>query len=67
MTDPVELFGAATTGDRRALARLLSAVERGGEPARVVAELAHPRGGRSHTVGVTGSPGAGKSTLTSAF
>ena len=39
-------------------------VEQGGEPARVVAELAWPQGGRGYTVGITGAPGAGKSTLT---
>jgi LAO/AO transport system kinase len=32
-----------------------------------VAERVHPRGGAAHTVGITGSPGAGKSTLTSGF
>ncbi|HEX9992258.1 MAG TPA: methylmalonyl Co-A mutase-associated GTPase MeaB [Acidimicrobiales bacterium] len=50
-----------------ALARLLSLVERGGEAARAVGRLAFPRGGRSYTVGITGAPGAGKSTLTSAL
>lgn len=39
-------------------------VEQGGEPARVAAELAWPQGGRGYTVGITGAPGAGKSTLT---
>jgi LAO/AO transport system kinase len=41
-------------------------VERGGEGARAVGRAAFPRGGRAYTVGVTGAPGAGKSTLTSA-
>ncbi|MFP5488524.1 MAG: methylmalonyl Co-A mutase-associated GTPase MeaB, partial [Acidimicrobiia bacterium] len=65
-SDPDELFDAALAGDRRSLARLLSLVERGGEPARRVGRLAHPRSGSAHTVGITGAPGAGKSTLTSA-
>ena len=39
-------------------------MEQGGEPARVAAELAWPQGGRGYTVGITGAPGAGKSTLT---
>jgi LAO/AO transport system kinase len=65
--DPSDLVDAARAGDRRALARVLSAVERGGAAARAVAERVHPLGGRAHTVGVTGSPGAGKSTLTSGF
>ena len=66
-TDPVELLAAARTGDRAALARLLSLVERGGEPARAIGRLAHPLGGGAYTIGITGAPGAGKSTLTSAL
>jgi LAO/AO transport system kinase len=62
--DPRGLVEAARTGDRAALARLLSLVERGGEPAREVGRLAFPHAGRSFTIGITGSPGAGKSTLT---
>ena len=46
-----------------ALARLLSYVERGGETATAVAELAY-RGDIPYTLGLTGAPGAGKSTLT---
>lgn len=67
VTDPDELFAAARTGDRGALARLLSYVERGGEPARRVGRLAYPLSGHAYTVGLTGAPGAGKSTLTSAL
>jgi LAO/AO transport system kinase len=47
------------------LARLLTMVERGGPAAREVAHQVHPLGGVAYTVGITGSPGAGKSTLTS--
>ena len=61
-----ELFGSACDGDRAALARLLSLIERGGEEGREVARLAHPLSGRGYLVGLTGAPGAGKSTLTSA-
>jgi len=64
---PQELFSAARDGDRPALARLLSLIERGGEPAREVGRLAHPLSGGAYTVGLTGAPGAGKSTLTSAL
>jgi LAO/AO transport system kinase len=67
LTDPVELFHAAREGDRGALARLLSYVERGGERAREVGRLAYPHSGEAYTVGLTGAPGAGKSTLTSAL
>jgi LAO/AO transport system kinase len=65
--DPVELLAAARVGDRAALARCLSLIERGGEPARVLGKLAYPLGGQAYTVGITGSPGAGKSTLTGAL
>jgi LAO/AO transport system kinase len=64
---PEELFAAARAGDRAALARVLSVVERGGPEARTLARLAHPLGGQAYTVGLTGAPGAGKSTLTSAL
>jgi LAO/AO transport system kinase len=63
--DPQTLVDAAVDGhDRSAVARLISLVERGGEPAREVGRLTYPRGGQAYTVGITGAPGAGKSTLT---
>jgi LAO/AO transport system kinase len=62
--DPESLFGAARGGDRAALARLLSLVERGGRLSRQVAALAYATPGDAYTVGITGAPGAGKSTLT---
>ncbi|MEO7370420.1 MAG: methylmalonyl Co-A mutase-associated GTPase MeaB [Ilumatobacteraceae bacterium] len=66
-TRPVaELFGAACDGDRSALARLLSLIERGSDEAKEIARLAHPLGGKGYLVGLTGAPGSGKSTLTSA-
>lgn len=66
-SDPAELFELALTGDRGATARLLSYIERGGELGRQVGRLAYPRSGQAYTVGLTGAPGAGKSTLTSAI
>ncbi len=65
--DPEALFVDARSGARGALARLLSLVEAGGEPARQVGRLVFPESGSAHTVGLTGAPGAGKSTLTSAL
>ncbi len=61
-----ELFASARTGDRAALARLLSLIERGEADARTIGRLSYPLGGNAYTVGLTGAPGAGKSTLTSA-
>jgi LAO/AO transport system kinase len=58
-----ELYKAARTGERRALGRLLSHIERGGTNADLISELAHPDAGKAHIVGITGAPGAGKSTL----
>ena len=53
-------------GDRRALARALTWVENGDARGRgLLAEL-YPRTGRARTIGITGSPGAGKSTVTNA-
>lgn len=66
-SDAGALFAAARTGDRSALARLLSKVERGGDDARAVGEVIAPFCGSATTVGITGAPGAGKSTLTSAL
>jgi LAO/AO transport system kinase len=63
-SDPAALFEAAVRGDRVALARLLSLVERGGEPSRAVASLSFRSPGDAYSVGITGAPGAGKSTLT---
>ena len=66
-TAPVaELITAARAGDRASLARLLSLVERGADEAREVSRLTYPLSGNGYTVGLTGAPGAGKSTLTSA-
>jgi LAO/AO transport system kinase len=57
------LLDAAAQGDRVALARLLTQVESGGAPSRAAAALAYRSGCEARTVGVTGPPGAGKSTL----
>ncbi len=64
---PAALFEQAVDGDRAALGRLLTLVERGGDEARQVARLAHQRAGAAATIGITGAPGAGKSTLTHAL
>jgi LAO/AO transport system kinase len=54
-------------GDRRSLARVLSLVENETAAGREAVRLLYPRTGRAHTIGVTGPPGSGKSTLTSAM
>lgn len=66
-SEAADLFIAARSGDRSALARLLSMVERGGDDARSVSTVTHALAGSATTIGITGAPGAGKSTLTSAL
>ena len=62
--DVQALLAAARVGDRRALARLISQVESDGPGAAPALADVFPAGGRAHVVGITGAPGAGKSTLT---
>ena len=62
--DTDALVDRALAGDRVATAKLLSLVEQGGEGARAVVSRLHPHTGRAWSVGITGAPGAGKSTLT---
>lgn len=57
------LIDGVLAGDRRALARTISIVEHGGADARAVLAKLYYATGRAHIVGVTGPPGAGKSTL----
>ena len=54
-------------GSDRALARGLTWVEREGEFAEVLLDRLYRHTGRAHVVGITGSPGSGKSTLTRAL
>ena len=50
-------------GDRRALARLFTLLEQGPPTLQEVMSQVHSRGGSAYCVGVTGPPGAGKSTI----
>jgi LAO/AO transport system kinase len=62
-----ELAAGVRDGDRRALARAISLVEDGDPLAYgVVADL-YPQTGSTYSVGVTGPPGVGKSSLVSAL
>ena len=54
-------------GDRRALARGLTWVENGDERGLALLRALYARTGRAQTIGITGSPGAGKSTVTNAI
>src|SRR6478609_2398524 len=63
----VELADAAVAGDRRALARLLTAVENRTQVAEAALRRLYPTAGQAHLVGITGPPGSGKSTLVAAL
>jgi LAO/AO transport system kinase len=60
---PAALVARMLAGDRRALAKLMTLVENRHPDTATVMSLIHDRCGRAYTVGVTGPPGAGKSTL----
>ncbi len=65
MEDPQALFDRLIASDRRAAARLISMVENRRPGASEVIKHLHAHTGKAHIVGITGSPGTGKSTLVS--
>jgi LAO/AO transport system kinase len=65
--DPETLITAARAGDPRSLARLVSLVEDESAELRRVLKVIAPLTGHAHVVGLTGSPGVGKSTVTGAL
>jgi LAO/AO transport system kinase len=64
MTDIKDTAERILTGDVRAAARLMRDLDDGRPQAREVLKYLYPRSGRAHIIGITGSPGVGKSTLT---
>lgn len=58
-----DLLQRVRSGERRAVARALTQVERNEELAREIVARLYPFTGHAHIVGVTGAPGTGKSTL----
>ena len=62
-----DLVAAAEEGSPRAVARLISLVEDAAPELRTVMAALAPKTGRARIVGLTGSPGVGKSTSTSAL
>ena len=62
-----DLVDRARQGDPRAVARLISLVEDASPALREVMAALVPHAGRAAVLGVTGSPGVGKSTVTSAL
>jgi LAO/AO transport system kinase len=59
----IQLAEEALAGSRLSLARLLSQVENDTPDGQAALDWLFPRAGRAHLIGVTGSPGTGKSSL----
>jgi LAO/AO transport system kinase len=66
-SDVEDLVAKVRARDRRTIARLISLVEDGSEQLADVIRALAPLQGGAYTVGITGPPGAGKSTLVSAL
>lgn len=58
------VIARALKGERRGIARLISLVEDGGEQLGAAMKELYPHTGSSYSIGITGAPGSGKSTLT---
>jgi len=58
-----KLISRALEGDHRSIARLISLVESESPQAEHIMRRIYPHSGKAHIIGLTGSPGAGKSTL----
>jgi len=61
------LLAPLLAGDRRAVARAISAIENAAPGWEAIGSGVAPRLGRAHVIGITGAPGAGKSTLINAL
>lgn len=59
----MELVDQLLNGDRRACARLITLVENDDPQAQEALKTLYPHTGNAHIIGVTGPPGAGKSSL----
>jgi LAO/AO transport system kinase len=66
-TDAALLASRLVAGDRGALARVLTRFERDPASVAVLDAALAPHTGRAYTIGITGAPGAGKSTLVGAL
>ena len=62
-----DLAERALAGERRPLARLLTEIEDRTAAGEAGLRALYPRAGGAHLVGITGAPGAGKSTLVAAL
>jgi LAO/AO transport system kinase len=60
----VDLIQSMLAGEQRALARLISQIERDSTHVPEIMKRIYPELGKAYCVGITGPPGAGKSTVT---
>ena len=67
MSATADLVERLLAGNRRALGRILTLIENDTSAGREALRLLYPRAGKAHTIGLTGSAGSGKSTLTGAL
>ena len=58
-----DIISAAMAGDKAATSRLISLVERDDEQAPHIMRKLYPHTGKAYYIGITGPPGAGKSTM----
>jgi LAO/AO transport system kinase len=65
--DATAIAQGVLRGDRRAVARAISMVEDGAPELPSLSEAIYAKTGRAYTIGLTGSPGVGKSSLASAL
>jgi LAO/AO transport system kinase len=58
-----EIARGVLAGDRRSIARAITTIENNGPKAQELIASIFPHTGNAHVIGLTGSPGSGKSTL----
>jgi len=61
--DVQRLVQGVFRGEKRAIAKIISIIENNEPQAQKIISLIYPRTGKAHIIGITGPPGAGKSTL----
>jgi len=62
-SDVSRLVQGVFHGEKRAIAKTISIIENNEPGAQKIISLIYPKTGKAHIIGITGPPGAGKSTL----